>query len=308
MSEQSNQNYSTVDILKFLIRNYKAVLIITLLGLIASVIISLVITPKYKSAIVIFPASTSSISKALLTDMSMSPKDILKFGEEEETEQLMQILQSDEIKAKIIQKYDLVNHYKIDSSSKYYKTDLLNEYYSNISIRKTEFQAVEIIALDTDPKYAALIANDIADLLDSVYNKIQKERAFKALEIVEKVYLEQNKYVEELKDSIISISWAKGGLYNSLAKQLDEEIVQLSLLKAKLNEAKVDAFQDLPHKYVVNPAQVSEKKSYPLRSLLVIVSTISTFIFALFFLLIIERFMAIRKDLTVNVIPQNKIG
>jgi len=302
MSEQSNQNYSTVDILKFLIRNYKAILIITFLGLIVSVIISLIITPKYKSAIVIFPASTSSISKALLTDMSMSPKDILKFGEEEETEQLMQILQSDEIKAKIIQKYDLVNHYKIDSSSKYYKTDLLNKYYSNISIRKTEFQAVEIIALDTDPEYAALIANDIADLLDSVYNKIQKERAFKALEIVEKVYLEQNKYVEELKDSIISISWAKGGLYNSLAKQLDEEIVQLSLLKAKLNEANVDAFQDLPHKYVVNPAQVSEKKSYPLRSLIVIVSTISTFVFALFFLLIIERFKTIKKELAVNII------
>ncbi len=307
MQEQENQVYSSVDIFRFLVRNYKPIIALTLIGAIASIIIALSITPKYKSAIVIFPASTSSISKALLTDMSMTPKDIMKFGEEEETEQLMQILQSDEITARIIQKYKLLNHYKIDSGSKFYKTALLNEYYDNVSIKKTEFQAIEIKVMDTDPEYAALIANDIAALLDSVYNKIQKDRSFKALEIVEKVYSDQKTFVDGLKDSIISISVGKSSIYNSMAKQLDEEIVHLSLLKSKLNEAKVDAFQDLPHKYIVNPAQVSEKKAYPVRWLIVVVSTISTFVFALFFLLILERFKAIKKELAINNIPSDKI-
>jgi hypothetical protein len=250
--------------------------------------------------VVIFAASTSSVSKALLTDMSMTPKDILKFGEEEETEQLLQILHSDEITARIIQKHNLLNHYGIDSSSKYYKSELLDEYYSNISFRKTEYQAIEIKVMDTKPEYAAAIANDIAALLDSVYNKIQKDRAYKALKIVETVYDDQRKYVDKLKDSINSSAIANTKLNNALTKQLDEEILQLSLLKSKLNEAKVDAFQDLPHKYVVNPAQVSERKSYPVRWLIVVISTISTFVFGIFFLLILERLQSIRKELSAD--------
>ncbi|MFN8257020.1 MAG: Wzz/FepE/Etk N-terminal domain-containing protein [Bacteroidales bacterium] len=297
---QDQNQFNTIELFKFLIRNFKALLILTLSGAIVSIIVSLLITPKFKSVVVIFAASTSSVSKALLTDMSMTPKDILKFGEEEETEQLLQILHSDEITARIIKKHDLLNHYEIDSSSKYFKSELLDEYYSNISFRKTEFQAIEIKVMDTKPEYAAAIANDIAALLDSVYNKIQKDRAYKALKIVETVYADQRIYVDILKDSINSSVNANNKLNSALAKQLDEEILQLSLLKSKLNEAKVDAYQDLPHKYIVNPAQVSERKSYPVRWLIVVISTISTFVFGIFFLLILERLQSIRKELSAD--------
>lgn len=294
MNKESN-SYNNVDLLKFLIKNIKAILIITVIGAIASVVVSLLITPKFKSSVVIFPASTSSVSKALLTDMSRAPKDVLKFGEEEETEQLLQILQSDEIKARIIQKYNLMEHYKIDASSKYKKTYLLEEYIDNISSRKTEFQAIEIKVLDTDPEVAAAIANDIAGLLDTIYNKIQKDRALKALEIVEDVYFEQKDYVNHLGDSLQKTKNAD--LHRSLAKLHEEEIKQLSLLKSKYNEAIVDATNELPHKYVVNPAQVSEKKSYPVRWLIVAISTIATFVFAFFFLLLLEKYKSIQREL-----------
>lgn len=303
---EQEQTYSSVDLLKFLIRNYKALLLMTLLGVIASIIISLAITPKFKSSVVIFPASTSSVSKALLTDMSRAPKDVLKFGEEEETEQLLQILQSDEIKASIIQKYDLLSHYQIDPDSKYKKTELLNEYMDNISVRKTEFQAIEIKVLDTDPEVAAAIANDIAALLDSVYNKIQKDRAFKALEIVHRVYKNQQEFVNKLEDSLSLVK--NQGLYNSLLKQHDEEIKQLSLLKSKYNEAQVDAYNDLPHKYIVNPAQVSEKKAYPVRWLIVVLSTISTFVFAFFLLLLLEKIVSVRKELSISENQEDNLG
>lgn len=294
MNKESN-SYNNVDLLKFLIKNIKAILIITVIGAIASVVVSLLITPKFKSSVVIFPASTSSVSKALLTDMSRAPKDVLKFGEEEETEQLLQILQSDEIKARIIQKYNLMEHYKIDASSKYKKTYLLEEYIDNISSRKTEFQAIEIKVLDTDPEVAAAIANDIAGLLDTIYNKIQKDRALKALEIVEDVYFEQKDYVNHLGDSLQKTKNAD--LHRSLAKLHEEEIKQLSLLKSKYNEAIVDATNELPHKYVVNPAQVSEKKSYPVRWLIVAISTMATFVFAFFFLLLLEKYKSIQREL-----------
>jgi capsular polysaccharide biosynthesis protein len=336
MDTDETKNYSNVDLLRFFIKNFVPILVITIAGAIVSIFVSLAITPKFKSAVIIYPASTSSVSKALLTDMTMTPKDVMKFGEEEETEQLLQILESDEIKARIIQKYDLLEHYKIKKDSKYYKSELLDEYINNISFRKTEYQAIEIKVLDTDPQYAASIANDIASLLDSVYNNIQKERALKALEVVRNVYSEQEKTVEILEDSLASIrkkgvfdyalqakslndayanalssgnsanaglikhkldELAKyGGKYNSLMKQHEDEIKHLVFLKSKLAEAKVDAHNDLPHKYVVNPAQISERKAYPVRWIIVVFSTISTFIFALFFLLLLNQFKRIKKE------------
>ncbi len=295
---QEDNQYTNIDLLKFLIKNFKPIITITVVGAIISIVISLIITPKFESSVVIFPASTSSISKALLTDMSRAPKDVLKFGEEEETEQLLQVLKSDEIKARIIQKYDLMNHYEINKDSKFAKTKLLKEYINNISSRKTEFQAIEIKVLDRNPETAAAIANDIATIVDTIYNKIQKERALKALAIVENVYFKQRAFVEKLGDSIQQIK--NTNISGSLQKQHEEELKQLSLLKSKYSEAQVDAYNDLPHKYIVNPAQVSEKKSYPIRWLIVCISTIATFVFAFFLLLLIEKYKTIRNELNIN--------
>jgi LPS O-antigen subunit length determinant protein (WzzB/FepE family) len=337
MNLKEEHKYSNIDLLKFLIRNFKPVVAITILGIIVSIVISLLITPKFKSSVIIFPASTSSISKALLTDVTMTAKDVMKFGEVEEAEQLMQILQSDEIKALIIKKYDLANHYGIDTNSKFFKTALLLKYDDNISFKKTEYQAIEIKVMDTKPEFAANIANDIAALLDSVYNKIQKERALKALKLVENVYKEQDQAIKILEDSLsvmgklgiydfesqseaLNDAYAKalssgnlgsadmikqkldnlakyGSIYNSLKTQHDDGVERLVFLKSKLAEARVDAFNNLPHKYVVNQALVSEKKAYPKRLIIVIFSAISTFIFAVFLMLIIERFKSIRKEL-----------
>ena len=332
-----DRSFDLTNILIFLFRKRKAIIIVTALSAIVSIIVSLLIEVQYKSTIVIYPASTSSVSKALLTDMSRAPKDILKFGEEEETEQLMQILQSNEIKRKIIEKYDLMKHYEIDPGDKYARTKLNKEYDDKIKVRKTRFQAIEISVYDTDNKMAAAIANDIAALLDSTYNKILEDRALKALKIVENEYKKEQEHIKTLEDSLSALrkigvynyenqvviyteAYSKavssgntkkanffqekldilakyGSVYNSLSQLHELSVEQLNLLKAKLEEAKVDAFQKLPHKYVVNKAEVSEKKEKPIRWLIVSISTFSGFIFSIFLLMFIEQIKLIRERL-----------
>jgi len=336
----NSENFNITTIIIFLFKKWKPIFIITFLAAVVSITISLLIDEEFKSSVVIYPASTSSVSKALLTDMSRAPKDILKFGEEEETEQLMQILHSDEIKATIIAKYNLMQHYKIKPDAKYSKTKLLNEYDDKISFRKTQYQAIEITVFDTDNQTAAGIANDISSILDSVYNKVIKERAFMALEIIETQYQTEKIYIKQLEDSLsvlrglgifdyqnqaktyteaqtkalesgnvhkakllqekLDILAKYGSAYNSLSQQHEKEIEQLSLLKSKYEEANVDAYQNLPHKYIVNPAQVSEKKAKPKKSLIVIFSTISAFIFSVFLLLILDNFRSIKEKLILE--------
>jgi uncharacterized protein involved in exopolysaccharide biosynthesis len=266
------------------------------------------------------------------------------FGEDEETEQMLQILNSNRIRDRIIQKYNLIEHYKIDPRSRYQYTKLYNEYEDNITFRRTEYMAVKINVLDKDPQMAADIANDIADLLDSVKNQMQRERAMIAFKIVESEYLQLKSEVQRMEDSLtrlrekgvhdyetqseminqqLAIELARGnkagikaletkldtlakygGPYVSIRDQLEHEKKQLSFIKAKYEEAKVDAEANLPQKFVVSNAFKAEKKSYPVRWIIVLVSTFSalllTLLLAAFFESIHRYFTGKKKALKVT--------
>jgi len=306
-------------------------IIVTLLAFIASIIFSspMFITPKFKSTVIMFPTSTNSISKSLLSENANSKQDILQFGEDEQAEQLLQILNSNRIRDRIIEKFQLMKHYGIKPDEKYKYTKLYDEYEDNIKFSRTEYMAVKIDVLDKDPQYAADIANTIADYLDSTKNAMQKERAIMAFKIVENEYLNLKADVQKKEDSLtklrelgvndyesqseminrqLAIELAKGtnkngikaledkldilakygGPYVSIRDALEYEKKQLSQVKAKYDEAKIDATEVLPQKFVVSKAYKAEKKSYPVRWIIVVVSTLSAFLLALLVLAVLD--------------------
>lgn len=331
MSDKSISNYSfdSIDIISYVNKRKKPLAIITIIAIIISIIVSYSIIPRFKSTVILYPVSSSSISEALFSE-HLASKDILKFGEEEEVEQLLQILHSNEIRGRIIEKYDLMEHYEIEPDSKYPKTQLYKQFKENISFTQTKFMAIEIDVLDTDPQMAADIANDIADLLDTTINIMQKVRAIKALKIVENEYFKLKEDINFLEDSLkkirdkgihdyesqsevfndayataiaegrykgaklledkLKILAEYGGAYASLRNTLIYEEERLSKLKSKYVEAKVDAEQNLPNTFIVNKAIKAEKKSYPIKWLIVTISTISSFLLALLILIIFDKF------------------
>lgn len=162
--------------LLILIVRWKKPLIISLLiaGLLATFFSGpLFITPKYNSSVIFFPATTNSLSKAILEETGSDKQDILAFGEEEQAEQMLQILNSDEIREVIINKYNLFDHYHVNTSDNFPLTKLNDLFKDNISFSRTEFMSVRIDVMDEDPQLAANIANDISSLLDSMKTKIQ---------------------------------------------------------------------------------------------------------------------------------------
>lgn len=333
MAEDKNLglDFDSSNLLLFIIRWKKPLVIIAVAAAVLSAIFSapMFITPKFESTVIMFPTSTASISKSLLAKNNAAKEDLLSFGEEEQAEQLLQILNSDEIRSRIVEQYDLMTHYEIDTTDQYKQTKLFKEYESNITYKRTEFQSVRIDVLDSDPQLAADIANNIAALVDSVKNRMQKERAYKAMAIAEAEYMEMKGYVKELEDSLNTMRemgvndyesmserfneyYAKailegnnraaeklaeqlkilskyGGAYVSIRDMLEHEKEQLSHLRAKYQEARVDAEQTLPHKFIVNSAFAAEKKSYPIRWLIVLISTLSTFIIALLAIIVYEN-------------------
>lgn len=87
-----------------------------------------------------------------------------------------------------------------------------------------------------------------------------------------------------------------GGAYVTLTNTLEYDIEQLSLVKAKYKEAKIDAEQVLPQKFIVSKAYEAEQKSYPIRWLIVIVSVFSAFLLSLIIIVLIDRYQWLKLN------------
>lgn len=347
-NDLNNKPFFSEVVMRVVYKYKKHLAIIGTLALILSAIFSssFFITPLYKSTVILYPTASKSISKVLLSDNMGNTKDILEFGEEEQTEQMLQVLNSNKIRDKVIEKFNLLEHYKIPENSSYKLTKLYEEYENNFVFRRTEYMAVKITVFDRDAQMAADMANNVAELIDSTINQMQKEVARKAFQIVEKEYNYLKQNIQENEDSLsllrtfgvhdyesqsemfnrqLAIEMARGnnddgvrrlekkleviakygGTYVSLRDALEHDKKQLSEIKAKYEEARVDATESLPHKFVVSNAYRAEKKAYPIRWLIVVISTISALFLAIVILGLIEVWLS---DVSLNIKKKSLIS
>ncbi len=178
--QQSRYNFNSVDLLLFMWKKRVILLGVSFLAAVASIVISIMITPMFEASVVMFPTSNTSVSKELLVQAFSGHPNVFDFGEEEQAEQLLQVLNSEPLRSRITEKYDLMKHYKINPNGKYPRTELMDQFKSNINFRLTEYMAVEISVMDENPEMAANIANDISDLVDTVFNDMKRERILTA--------------------------------------------------------------------------------------------------------------------------------
>jgi LPS O-antigen subunit length determinant protein (WzzB/FepE family) len=326
---QLNLQQERFGLIQFIWKNKKPIFIITGFAAIVSIVVSFLITPMYLSSAIVFPAASGNVSFDAQRNVKAAAMD---FGEEEQAEQLVQILQSSRIKDRIVKKYHLLANYEISESdpNKYYK--LNKAYYGNFSFNRTRFGSIQIDVLDKDPKKAADMANDIVDLIDTVKNEMIRERTLPAFEI----NLRKKKQMEHERDSLltrleelaqlgvlpndvratlyqalvdskspaekteiqrkIDINTKYGSVYDGLEYQRNEKIVKIEDFRVSYEQAESDANAKFNHKFVVEKAVVADRKEKPKRMIIVLVSTIGGFIFGLFFVLIQHRI----KELKLN--------
>ena len=308
--QQSGYNFNSVDLLIYIWQKRWILSGVGVLAAAASIVISLTITPMFEANVIMFPATSASISKELLVQNYAGRQNVHGFGEEDQAEQLLQILNSVPIRLRVIEKYNLMEHYEIDPEGKYPMTELFEQYKSNINFRLTEFMSVEIAVRDRDPDIAADMANHISDLVDTIYNDMKKERAKEALRLVEREYREAEQKVLMLRDSLDQLSSQlstrinmggdptdnlvralseKGTIYLTMLRKVQSESSIEAGLSLRYREARLEAEQNLSHKFVVEEAFPPEKKAYPNKSLIVIVSTFASLLFALIVLIVIDN-------------------
>ncbi|HKI89168.1 MAG TPA: Wzz/FepE/Etk N-terminal domain-containing protein [Draconibacterium sp.] len=271
------------------------------------------IKPKFKSVARIYPTNIWTLSN------------------ESETEQMLEIVNSNDIKLKMFDAFDLDKVYKISKDDSHYLTYMLAIYNDNVSASKTEYETVEIKVLDHDPQRAS----DMCDSIIHFYNlKVREMHRAKNYEMVEISKKGLNQKYHEL-DSIMvkldtvhedygildykeqvpevtrgymnALATGRGAatdtkkikdLYNSLVEEGTDEL----WLESRLNfiigaidslttqyELYLSEYQkNITYSHVVEYPFPADKKSYPVRWLIVAFSTVSAIFLALLVFLVLD--------------------
>jgi len=155
----------------------KHLIIVGLVSLGASILFSSpwFIKPKFKAFALIYPSN------------------LIAYSNESATEQMLQLAQSSDIRNWVISAFNLYEHYEIDTAkNKFYKSEVIKNYEENVSIKKTEFETMEITVYDTDPLIAAQMVDSIIHYFDVKARQLQAEKSKEVL-IISRNQLEQKR-------------------------------------------------------------------------------------------------------------------
>lgn len=306
---------SNSEVFGLILRWWKQLAGVAFLALLLSAIFSspFVIAPKYKSFAVLYPAN------------------IIPMGTETPTEQMLQVLESDNIRDSVVSLYHLYEAYEIDPAAKSARSAIIREYQGNVTHRKTEYESVIIEVMDEDPVQARDIVLSVIFFFNKKERELQKEKAMELVKILDQQvnskksemdsmeailygirkdygildYQLQTEYATERYLEVISTPGKQAGakeiepLLNNLKEKggefmsLNEHLWRIrggyNNLKEQLEAAHRDVEKNLTYCNIISNPEVSDKKAYPIRWLIVLVSVIGTLMMTILFLSILEN-------------------
>ncbi len=328
--DSTRKEFDSTNVFEFFIRWWMHLAIVCILAAIAGVILSspAFITPMYESKTTMFPTSTTSLSRSVI----LAWRDFNEFGEVEEAERLLQILESETVRERVSERFNLMEHYEIPEDAKYKNTILRAEYRSNFKFRRTQYGAVEVRVRDKDPVMAADMANYATALVDTVMNEIRRERFSLAYDVAQREYhnmMAQSKQYQDslqkiMKMGVLDLGYQAQMLTRQLAVTLAESnksgsdmiddrlqvmgeyggsnIFQtaylrliagdMMVLQRRYQEAELDLENFVPFKFDIDRAFIAEKKVYPVRWIIVFLSTFGAGFMGVMLLIFYENLVA----------------
>jgi len=333
-SSTNDFNLNSTNLVLMVWGKRKLLIWIGVIAFIVSLIASFMITPMFKATAIIYPPIDNQQSKELVS--SNLQAGLTVFGESKETEQLLQVLSSNTLRDIVIKKLNLSANWGINPLDKYARHETYGIFSENIKFRPTQYTSVEVEVMDASPEMSAKIANTIVAVEDSLMLSIKAQVAKKGLTALEIQYNEGIEEMNKLQDSLTKTmsngvihlqsqtqefyrAYAKaiskneknainaldkkmeplkkyGGKYVVLMEEIQNKSIQLTELNESMKIMRIETSQSIPSQFVVDWATVPDKKAYPKKSIVIILSTLSALFFGIFSIIVAEFFNAKIKE------------
>lgn len=340
---ENKDKYNAFSLLQFMWKWRKWLLIVCVATFFVSAACSFLVRPRFKSTATIYAPRTSSVSKILLNEQNYNERlEIKALATVDETEQMLPFLNAVAIKDSLIEKYNLADYYGIDVNKKGGKTKLYKTVTNNLTVKRTEYGAINISMSDWDPQRAYEMTLDVIRWLDTIKNRVEYERASAAVVILQNQMDSIEREIAVVNDSIreimshgvfdvkvqserltqqYAIAAAQGNAAAMQRIQREQDTLAKygsrltsyqdleynfskyhALCKQKMMDAKMDMTTIMPVKFVIDNPTPADKKYYPKKSLIVVISTLCAFVLTMIVLLMIERVenQPNRKDSTAD--------
>ena len=310
---QASEKLDAIRLMQFITKWKKQLIYIG----IGSILISFVFTlpifmkPMFKAQTIIYPVNIQTYSK------------------ETATEQMVQVLASEDVLIKLADAFNLYKHYNIDSAGAYPRFEMLKRLQENVSVSKTEYESIEISVIDENPIAAAAMCDSILSFVDQKAISLVRFRATEVVNIVGKQMRDKKAEVDSLENAIKEIrtqygitefenmvegfsreyyrAVGSGGANSKLEstrKNLEEKGGEYVFLKELLwkvrgeyityklsyEQALTDTKKEMKFHNVISKATPPERKDSPKRTLIMLMFTAGMMLFALLVMIYQEHF------------------
>lgn len=293
--------FNNESLLKVILKWKWHIVAVTIVAVVAGAIFSgpTFITPKFKSEAIVYPNGLS------------------EFSDETYTEQMLQVMESQEIVDSVVKIFNLMEHYGIDKEYKYAKTALMGEYHDRISISKTPYDAVKIKVLDNDPQLACDIANEIIRLYDVKFEIIHKTKKWENVRSFERQLKQKTAFIDSLSKELANIT-DEGNILNyqylskgnstayftgntdsdnsgkiskaiALVEMIASETAIYSDVRQFYEEELRQAQGEMTYSNVISYPYVADKKATPVRWVIVALCGIGAFLLSILAVAAIEK-------------------
>lgn len=307
-----------LGVLEIILKWRKHIIIATILSAIVAALVALFgMDEYYKSSAQLYPVNQTLSDRSSMFNLTAAPTSSY-YGDKNDVSRVLSISNSSTVMDEVIAKYKLADHYKIDKTKKFWKTLVRKEFKDNYSAIKTERDAIEITLYDTDPQLAADIVNDIVNMVDSQNSIVVKEfrermltsftndsvaQTQKLKAISDSLTYLANRYDIDVKTSEFGKSIIVGGNFQSreIVKALANEQANLTeeyLIRSNIKgQIKVSLQNKASSLHVLEQAFPADKKSKPVRWLVVASTMFGVFVFSILGALAVEQIKTIRTQL-----------
>ncbi|MEO6305271.1 MAG: hypothetical protein ABIP51_19075, partial [Bacteroidia bacterium] len=294
----------SVDIIRLLASNWKKLATVAIVAIGFSILVTspFILQPDYKSTFVVYPTNLPPFSK------------------ESGVEQLFQYLSSEEIKISLTKRFKLFEHYEIDSTEEKAQFKFNKLYASNIQIKFTKYQSIEVSVIDISPAFAKQLAEGMIEETNDLIRKRKKEKYKEYVELYTKQLTTKKNEIDSLENKlkfmrinygildipaqskIISKKSGKnnltetdktllnnlkeyGGEFTILRDRFYIELENYKYLKQTRDKNLIDFNGNLSYQTVISYPNFPDKKNSPNRSLILLVITFSSLLLAVFMMM-----------------------